>query len=40
LISFVNSINPKSKGIILSTPDTNAPSQVDKDSLTFGKTGD
>jgi len=39
-----NSINPKSKGkvpvAILSTPDFDAPNQVDRDSLTFGSTGD
>lgn len=39
-----NSINPKSRGTIpvaiLSTPDFDAPSEVDKTSLTFGRTGD
>jgi hypothetical protein len=39
-----NSINPKSKGkipvAILSTTDFNAPKMVDRDSLTFGSTGD
>ena len=39
-----NSINPKSKGkipvAILSTKDFNAPKMVDRDSLTFGATGD
>ena len=39
-----NSINPKSRGkipvAILSTPDFDAPSKVDRDSLTFGRTGD
>ena len=39
-----NSINSKSKGkipvAILSTPDFDATSQVDKSSLTFGRTGD
>jgi hypothetical protein len=39
-----NSINPKSKGkipvAILSTPDFDAPSEVDRDSLTSGCTGD
>ena len=39
-----NSINPKSKGkipvAILSTPDFDAPNEVDRDSLTFGPTGD
>jgi len=39
-----NSINPKSKGkipvAILSTPDFDVPSEVDRDSLTFGPTGD
>ena len=39
-----NSINPKSKGkiavAILSTADFDAPNEVDKDSLTFGRTGD
>ena len=39
-----NSINTNSKGTIpvaiLSTPDFDAPSEVDKDSLTFGITGD
>ena len=39
-----NSINPKSKGkipvAILSTPDFDAPSEVRRDSLTFGPTGD
>lgn len=39
-----NPINPKSSGkipvAILSTPDFNAPSEVDKTSLTFGRTGD
>ena len=39
-----NAINPKSMGTIpiaiLSTPDFNAPSEVDKTSLTFGRTGD
>ena len=42
--SFPNSINPKSKGTIpvaiLSTADFDAPGQVDKTSLTFGRTGD
>lgn len=41
--SFPNSINPKSKGkipvAILSTITFDAPSQLDKTSLTFGKTG-
>jgi hypothetical protein len=39
-----NSINPKSKGkipvAILSTADFDATQEVDKESLTFGKTGD
>ena len=39
-----NSVNPKSRGTIpvaiLSTPDFDAPSEVDKASLTFGRTGD
>jgi hypothetical protein len=39
-----NPINPKSIGkipvAILSTADFNAPSEVDKSSLTFGRTGD
>ena len=39
-----NSINPKSKGnipvAILSTADLDAPTEVDKASLTFGSTGD
>ena len=39
-----NSINPKSKGqipvAILSTPDFDAPNQVDPDTVTFGRTGD
>ena len=39
-----NSINPKSKGkipvAILSTPDFDASTQVENDSLTFGRTGD
>ena len=39
-----NSINPKSKGkipvAILSTPDFDAPSEVYRDSLTFGTTGE
>jgi probable HAF family extracellular repeat protein len=42
--SYPNSINPKSKGkipvAILSTEGFDAPSQVDRDSLTFGSTGD
>ena len=42
--SYPNSINPKSKGkipvAILSTKDFNAPKMVDRDSLTFGSTGD
>ncbi len=42
--SFPNSINPNSKGTIsvaiLSAPNFNAPSRVDKASLTFGRTGD
>lgn len=42
--SDLNSINPRSKGTIpvaiLSTESFNAPEQVDKDSLTFGRTGD
>jgi hypothetical protein len=42
--SFPNSINPKSKGkipvAILSSPDCDAPSDVDQASLTFGRTGD
>ena len=42
--SFPNSINPESKGkipvAILSTLDFDAPGQVDRDSLTFGPTGD
>jgi hypothetical protein len=40
----LNPVNPKSKGniivAILSTPDFDAPSMVDKTSLTFGRTGD
>jgi len=39
-----NSINPKSKGripvAILSTKNLDAPSQIDPNSLTFGRTGD
>ena len=39
-----NNINPKSKGripvAILSTKNLNAPSQIDPNSLTFGRTGD
>lgn len=39
-----NSINPGSKGkipvAVLSTPDFDASSEVDQDSLTFGRTGD
>jgi len=42
--TYPNSINPKSKGkipvAILSTKDFNAPKMVDRDSLTFGATGD
>jgi N-acetylneuraminic acid mutarotase len=42
--SFPNSINPKSHGkipvAILSTTEFDAPSQVDRSSLTFGRTGD
>ena len=42
--SFPNSINSKSKGTIpvaiLSTADFDAPTQVDRTSLTFGRTGD
>jgi hypothetical protein len=42
--SFPNSINPKSKGkipvAVLSSPDFDATSDVDQDSLTFGRTGD
>jgi len=42
--SYPNSINPKSKGnipvAILSSSTFDAPSQVDKTSLTFGRTGD
>jgi len=42
--AYPNSINPKSKGkipvAILSTKDFNAPKMVDRDSLTFGATGD
>ncbi|MBI2486437.1 MAG: hypothetical protein HYW01_05680 [Deltaproteobacteria bacterium] len=42
--SYPNSINPKSKGTvavaILSTPDFDAPGEVDKTLLTFGQTGD
>jgi probable HAF family extracellular repeat protein len=42
--SFPNNINPKSKGkipvAILSTKDFNALSQIDLNSLTFGRTGD
>lgn len=42
--SYPNSINPKSRGkipvAILSTPDFDAPTQVNKTSLTFGRTGD
>lgn len=42
--SFPNSINPKSRGTIpvaiLSTPDFDAPEEVDKTSLAFGRTGD
>jgi len=42
--SQTNPINPKSSGkipvAILSTPDFDAPSEVDKTSLTFGRTGD
>ncbi|NOZ29290.1 MAG: hypothetical protein GXP39_14735 [Chloroflexi bacterium] len=41
--SFPNSINPKSRGkipvAILSSPDFNAPDEVDRTSLTFGATG-
>jgi hypothetical protein len=41
---FPNSINPSSNGVIpvaiLSSSTFNAPSQVDKTSLTFGRTGD
>ena len=42
--SQTNPINPKSIGkipvAILTTADFNAPSEVDKTSLTFGRTGD
>ena len=42
--SHHNTINPKSKGkipvAILSTEDFDAPSKVDRDSLTFGSTGE
>ena len=42
--SYPNSINPKSKGkipvAILSTPDFDATTEVDRESLTFGRTGD
>jgi uncharacterized repeat protein (TIGR01451 family) len=42
--SYPNSINPKSKGnipvAILSSATFDAPSQVEKTSLTFGRTGD
>lgn len=42
--SYLNSINPKSKGkipvAILSTEDFDAPYDVDMESLTFGSTGD
>jgi hypothetical protein len=42
--SQTNPINPRSIGkipvAILSTADFNAPSEVDKTSLTFGRTGD
>jgi probable HAF family extracellular repeat protein len=41
---FPNSINPKSRGkipvAILSSPTFDAPAQVDRGSLTFGRTGD
>ena len=41
--SFPNSVNPKSRGKIpvgiLSTPDFDAPTQVDAQTLTFGRTG-
>jgi hypothetical protein len=41
--SFPNSINMNSKGTIpvaiISTSEFDAPSRVDKDSLTFGRTG-
>ncbi len=39
-----NSINSNNRGVIpvaiLSTPDFDAPTEVDRDSLTFGRTGD
>lgn len=42
--SFPNAINPKAKGTIpvaiLSTPSFDAPTRVDKTSLTFGRKGD